>query len=84
MPESAAVLTYPRPWTYQVIGRGEAALRAAVAAIVGRECCTVAPGHVSRNGTYVSLRVDCVVQNEAERNALFAALRAHPATVFVL
>ena len=84
MPEPLQGLTYPRPWTYQVIGRAEAALREAVAAVVGRECCTVAPGRVSRNGTYVSLRVDCVVQTEQERNALFAALRSHPATVFVL
>jgi putative lipoic acid-binding regulatory protein len=77
-------LAYPRSWTYQVIGRAEASLRAAVAAVVGRDCCTVAPGHTSRGGKYVSLRVDCVVSSEAERNALFAALRAHPATVFVL
>ena len=77
-------LSYPCPWEYKVIGLGEAALREAVNAIFqGREC-EIRLSKTSSGGKYTSLAVTLTVRDEADRLALFQALRDHPHVVFVL
>ncbi|HSR35561.1 MAG TPA: DUF493 domain-containing protein [Desulfurivibrionaceae bacterium] len=82
--EGRLVLEYPCPWTYKVIGADGEALRAAIAGVMEAREHLVTPSRTSRGGKYQSLDIEVVVQDEAERNALYAALKAHQAVVMVL
>ena len=80
------VVEYPCLWGYKVIGPDEEAMRAAV-----KECLESLPepntgdrefelgqSRTSKGGNYVSLSLNLTVQDEAERDAIFAALTSRP------
>ncbi|MEW6595089.1 MAG: DUF493 domain-containing protein [Thermodesulfobacteriota bacterium] len=78
------VLEYPCAWVYKVIGADGEELRAAIREILSGREHLVTPSRTSRSGRYLSLDIEVVVQDEAERNAWYVALKGHPAVVMVL
>ena len=78
------VLTYPMSWEYRVVGADEAAVRGAIAEVLGARPHEVQSGLVSRQGRWLSVRVELVVQSEQERDELHRTLVAHPAVRLVM
>jgi putative lipoic acid-binding regulatory protein len=78
------VIDYPCPWTFQLIGRREDHLRAAVAEVIGTQAHTLTYSHTSSQGKYCSMRLELVVADEAQRLAIGGALHGHPDVRFVL
>jgi len=85
-------IEYPCPWDFKIIGTDEDALRVAVADCLKR-ALSVAPGQrefelsASRSsvgGKYVSLRLNLMVMDEAERNGVFHSLAEHAEIRMVL
>lgn len=81
--ESPPTIDYPRPWDFKIIGTNEPSLRAAVQQCLtaclpddGREY-ELQPSRTSRDGRYLSLHLRLVVQDQAERDAIFLALGDH-------
>jgi len=77
-------IEYPCLWAYKVIGRGEAEVRAAIAAVVAGREHTLDYSRTSSKGNFVSLLMQTEVHTELERNAIFAALTEHAAVVMVI
>lgn len=86
------VVEYPCPWGYKVIGPEEESMRAAV-----KECLNsclnsntgdrefeLGQSRSSKGGKYVSLSLNLTVQDEAERDAIFAALTSRPEILMVI
>ena len=82
------IIEYPRPWSYRLIGKDEALMRAAVEATCAERFADYAysltAGNVSRAGKYVSLNFEIIAISEEFRNEVFAALRGLPPVVYVL
>ena len=70
-------VSYPCPWEFKVIGTDEPALRRAIDQIVADRPYQLNPSNRSRGGKYCSLRLSVQVEDEADRNAIFGALRDH-------
>jgi putative lipoic acid-binding regulatory protein len=86
------VVEYPCLWGYKVIGQEENSLRGAV-----KECLDtclqpnsgdrefeLGLSRSSKGGKYVSLSLNLTVQDEAERDAIFAALTKRSEIVMVI
>lgn len=76
-------ITYPCAWSYRVIGADETRLRAVVREVVGDLEHSLRLANESAHGRYRSLALEIVVRDEAQRNAIFRALGAHPDVRFV-
>ncbi len=86
------VVEYPCLWGYKVIGADEKILRVAVKQCL--DTCLNANsgdreyelGHSrsSKGGKYVSLSLNLTVQDETERDAIFAALSSRPEILMVI
>jgi putative lipoic acid-binding regulatory protein len=79
-------IEYPCPWDYKIIGTSENDMRTAVQACLD-EALTEASGdrefelgtsRTSNGGKYVSLRLNLMVLDEAERNSIFSSLANRP------
>jgi len=79
-----AEIDYPTRWEYRLIGADEARLRAVVAAVVGQAEYRVAGARPSRSGKWISLAVEVLVIDEAQRDALFEELSAHEDVRYLL
>ncbi|MDJ0810452.1 MAG: DUF493 domain-containing protein [Desulfobacterales bacterium] len=77
-------INYPCHWAFTLIGTDERAVRAAVARYLEEKDYRLRPSNKSRSGKYISLHLDTEVENEEERNRLFAAFKAMPAIKMVL
>jgi len=77
-------IDYPCSWSYKLVGPDEAALRAAIAAIVAHREHEIALSRTSRTGKYVSLKVEVVVGDHDERRGLANEFNDHPSVKFVL
>ncbi len=77
-------ITYPCRWTFTLIGTDDKAIRAAAAECLGKIDYRLNPSKKSRSGKYISLHLRTDVESEAERNRLYAALKAMPAITMVL
>lgn len=77
-------MTYPATWGYRVIGLDEPELRRAISEIFKNREYTITISNKSSAGKYVSLHVELIVYDEAERMRLYAALRDHRATHIIL
>jgi len=77
-------ISYPTRWTYRIVGTDTLSIRSRVALIAGEREYELAPSQESSKGSYVSLRLDLVVSDEVDRDAIFAALQADPAIKMVL
>jgi len=81
-----ALIEYPCPWDFKIVGTSEDAMRGAVRVCLARTL-NRAPGErefelgmsrTSTGGKYVSLNLNLMVMDEAERNEIFASLAGHP------
>lgn len=80
------IIEYPCPWDYKIIGTSERALREAVHACLerflngdsGEREFELGMSRTSDGGKYVSLNLNLMVMDEAERNGIFASLAGHP------
>ena len=82
--EGRPQISYPCSWPYRVICSNEAELRGAVAEIVGDAAHTLAGFGGSASGRYCRMELVVTVRDEAQRNAIFAALGRLAAVRFVL
>jgi putative lipoic acid-binding regulatory protein len=79
-------IEYPCPWDYKIIGTSEAALREAVGHCLklalheagGDREFELGTSRTSNGGKYVSLNLNLMVLNEAERKLIFSSLADHP------
>ena len=86
------VVNYPCPWGYKVIGAEEKPLRAAVKKCLdtclnpnsGDREFELGLSRSSKGGKYVSLSLNLTVQDEKERDAIFAALSSRPEVLMVI
>ena len=77
-------ITYPCQWQYRVIGEDRAAMHQAIATWVPASSCTLTDANVSSGGRYLSLSLEVVVHDDAERLRLYQLLAGHPAIRMVL
>ena len=77
-------ITYPTRWTYRIVGTDALSIRSRVAVIAGERDYDLEPSKESSKGNFVSLVLGIEVQDEADRDAIFAALSADPAIKMVL
>jgi len=78
------LLQYPLEWEYRVIGADEAAVKAAIARVLGSHDHDVHAGMRSRAGRWVSVHVHLIVATEEERDRLHRELVADPAVRMVM
>ncbi len=86
--QKKAEVSYPCPWGFKIIGTSEEAVRQGAevcleALCSGREY-TLELSNVSGKGKYTSLNLSIQVENEVERNAIFAALADNPDIMMVM
>ena len=77
-------ITYPCVWSYRIVGTDESEIRDAVATIIGAAPHTLTPVRRSRTGRYCSLNLELTVEDEPQRQSIYAALQDHAAVHFVL
>ncbi len=75
--EQKLELSYPCSWTYKLIGHEKEAIQKAIQDVILEREHNLVHSNASKTGKYVSMNLDLVIQNEDERNFLFAALKAH-------
>ena len=67
-------LSYPREWSYRIVGTHEKLIRQLVADILGEHPYELTPSHESRTGRYVSMLLKTEVRDEAQRDEIFGRL----------
>ncbi len=77
-------IVYPVSWTYSIIGYDENDMRAAAKFAVGEKQHTMTKSNRSSGGKYISLKLTLVVDDEAERLAIFELLRVDSAVKMVI
>lgn len=77
-------IDYPCPWSFRLVGRNEAEIRAAVAGVLGERPYELVPSKTSAKGTYRSMQLRLEVVSEQDRNTLFRAFAEHPHLAYVL
>lgn len=77
-------LDYPCKWTYKVIGSIQEDLRQAVLDVMGDLEHTLSFSNNSKTGRYLSLKLELVVQDEAQRLSIYESLSQHDAIKIVL
>ncbi len=77
-------LNYPCLWTYKVIGSIREDLRRAVHDVVGDMEHTLTFSNNSRRGRYLSLKLELIVQNDAQRVGIYESLSQQSAIKIVL
>lgn len=82
--EGQPQISYPCDWPYRIICGDEAAVREAIAGIVGDAAHTLAKVGDSASGRYSRLELVVTVRDEEQRNAVFAALVGLATVRFVL
>ncbi len=68
-------IEYPVTWTYSIIGFDEKEMRAAAKFAVGEKEHTMTLSNRSSGGKYISMQLALVVDDEAERLAIFELLK---------
>jgi uncharacterized protein len=77
-------LEYPCLWVYKIIGADENEIKSAVAEIIRDRQCKISLSRQSNTAKYTCLNVELTVESEAQRTALYEALKAHRAIKLVL
>jgi putative lipoic acid-binding regulatory protein len=78
------VLEYPAEWEYRVIGSDQEAIRAVIARVMAGREHVVLEGRKSREGRWVSVHVQLVVESAEVRDRLHQELVADPAVRLVM
>ena len=79
-------IEYPCPWDFKIIGTNEDAMREAVSQCLdqalhpasGDREFELGTSRTSNGGKYISLRLNLMVMDEAERNTIFSSLAQQP------
>ena len=79
-----AKIEYPCRWVYKVIGTDKDVLREAFAALLQDSVYSVTPSHSSATGKYHCLNLEVTVESEAQRIAIYEALKSHLSVKYVL
>lgn len=77
-------IQYPCRWTYRVVATDAARVETYVATVVEGRPHELRPSQRSAKGTYVSFHLELEVRDQADRDAIFAALQETPSVKFVL
>lgn len=77
-------IEYPCTWEYRVIGSDEQKITTVITNVCAPHPAEITRANLSARGTYVSLNVKIVVENEAVRTAIFEQLQNHDAVKMVL
>lgn len=77
-------IEYPINWTYSIIGYNENEMRAAAKFAVGEKKHTIIKSNSSKSGKYISMKLDLIVDDEAERLAIFELLKYDKAIKMVI
>lgn len=70
-------LNYPCNWCYKLIGHDKNNLHLAVKSIVKEKPHTLTASNKSKNGKYISMNLELLIDNEDERKYLYEALKQH-------
>lgn len=79
-----AEIDYPVHWEYRLIGADETRLRAVVDEVIGSIEHRIAGARPSSGGKWISLAVEVLVVDEAQRDEFFEAMAAHDDVRFLL
>lgn len=82
--EGSARIEYPCKWVYKVIGVDTKTVKQAVSEVITDRKYTVDNSNKSSKGTYVSVKVELIVENEDIRNSIFNLLKQHDNIKMVL
>ncbi|NOT29390.1 MAG: DUF493 domain-containing protein [Planctomycetes bacterium] len=82
--EGQPLIPYPCSWPYRILCGDEAAVRAAIAGIVGEAAHTLTQLGASSSGRISRLELVVTVRDEDQRNTIFAALVCTASVRFVL
>ena len=77
-------IEYPTRWGYRIVGTNEADIRAHVLELLADVEHELVFARQSRGGRYISLHLNLVVEDEAQRLAIFEHLAKHEAVRFVV
>ena len=77
-------LEYPCEWNYKIIGFNQDGIQSAISEIIATKPYRVTFSNKSKKGKYLSLSLDLTVESEAERNAIYTALKNRPEIKMVL
>ncbi|TLD87813.1 DUF493 domain-containing protein [Helicobacter sp. MIT 05-5294] len=76
-------IQYPCTWHYRIIGTNKEELRLAALELIDKEIlCT--PAKESSKGKYHSVNIEVIVENQEERDRIFANLHHDSRIKFVL
>ncbi len=78
------VITYPCTWSYRLIGSDGDRIYKEIPGKMGDIEYTINPGNQSTGGKYVSVGIEAVVRDEAQRLSLLGLLRSIPTVKIVL
>ncbi|MCB9059296.1 MAG: DUF493 domain-containing protein [Calditrichae bacterium] len=77
-------IEYPCNWIYKVIGENFKTVNAAIAEVLTDRKYKSNKSNMSSKGTYISIKVELVVENEDIRDNIFHSLRKHDDIKMVL
>ena len=78
-------LEYPCSWSYKLIAEHKDHIKEALKETISSERIhTLKDSKSSKNGKYVSMNLELLVQNEDDRNFIYEALKAHQNIKMVL
>lgn len=78
------IILYPCDWVYKVIGRSQKEIQQAVKEVLHTRWHTLAESHHSAHKNFISFTLTVCVDDEADRDGVFHALKAHELIFFVL
>jgi len=70
-------LQYPCSWCYKLIGENKDNLRSAIKSIIKEKPYTLTNSNQSKNGKYISMNLELLIDHEDERKYLYEALKQH-------
>ncbi len=79
-----AKVEYPCKWDYKVIGNNYTNVELAISSVLSGKKYSSKKSNMSSKGTYVSVHVSLVVENEDIRNKIFNDLKQHSDIKMVL
>ncbi|MGM0461896.1 MAG: HP0495 family protein [Fibrobacterota bacterium] len=68
-------ITYPLYWEYRLIGKDPDRIISYVRSLMKNVDYTLTKSHISKDGTYTTVKLKVYVHTEAERTTLFAQLK---------
>ena len=76
-------MAYPCTWHYRIIGNSKEELHLAALEILDKEFIST-PAKESKGGKYHSINIEVIVENQDERDAIFAKFYHDSRVKFVL